>query len=39
MDETMPLVELVELAKEVRKQNLEIKLVFTFSNGYVRNLK
>ena len=39
MDETMPLVELVELAKEVRKQNLEVKLVFTFSNGYVRNLK
>ena len=39
MDETMPSVELVELSKEVRKQNLEIKLVFTFSNGYLRNLK
>ena len=39
MDETMPSVELVELAKKVRKQNVEIKLVFTFSNGYLRNLK
>ena len=39
MDETMPSVELVEFAKEVRKQNLEIKLVFTFSNGYLRNRK